>query len=128
MFGVSVTSTVALILVPSIFSSTPLPPSLSAYHMETFASPSHASERLHLVFLCSFTCSVCHLPIKSKTHGSPWRNLTIIVRRVEEHLLTSLEGQCSPETSTSKSQWEQHLPFYVRIEVSLAIFSSLGSL
>ena len=45
----------------------------------------------------------------------------------KEHLLTSLQGQCSSETHTSKSQWEQHLPFHVSMEVSLAIFSSLGS-
>lgn len=64
----------------------------------------------------------------SKTHGSPWRNLAIIVRRVEEHLLTYLEGQCSSGTSTSKGQWKQQLSFRVSMEARLAIFSSLGYL
>ena len=76
MFGVSVTSTVALVLVSNIFSSTPPPPSLSAYHIETFTSPSHASVLLHLVFLSSFTGSVCHLSIKLK----PWFLLASLLK------------------------------------------------
>ena len=44
----------------------PPPPSLSACHIETCTSSSHASKLLHLVFLSSFTCSVYHLSIKSK--------------------------------------------------------------